>query len=127
VLRTDRRVTRAKRRYGGDLLPGEPATAILDFMAAQRRHDDDIAGRQQPALPSLPVMHALDSGTLDAAGFDAPHNVLFVSFRDGGPGQDVHRYFGVPHHVFVRLLAAPSPGDYFSAAIRNRYPSEKLL
>lgn len=88
-------------------------------MAAEPSATDDPDSDTQPPLP---VMHALESAALDAAGFDTTHNVLFVTFRDSG---DTYLYYQVPRELFTRLLSSPSKGDFFLKYVRGHFPFEK--
>ena len=63
-------------------------------------------------------MIAVRSSNLAAIGYNPMALILTIVFHGGR----VYRYFAVPPGVFRALLAAPSAGRYFHAAIRNRYP-----
>lgn len=64
----------------------------------------------------------LASSVLRSVGYDADRQTLEVEFTSG----DVYRYFLVPQRVHRELLDADSPGRYFSAEIRDRYPTEQV-
>ena len=65
---------------------------------------------------------ALDSRTLDSAGYDDPSATMELEFVDGR----VYRYFVVPRSVFDALLSADSVGRFFQEHIRDVYPYERL-
>jgi lysyl-tRNA synthetase class 2 len=58
------------------------------------------------------------SSAIRSVGFDASTNELEIEFTSG----EVYRY-AVPARVHRELLAAESPGRYFQAHIRPRYPA----
>ena len=64
----------------------------------------------------------LTSSVLISVGYEADNQTLEIEFTSG----DVYRYFMVPHRVHRELLAADSPGRYFGAEIRDRYPTEQV-
>jgi hypothetical protein len=51
-------------------------------------------------------------------GYDAKTHTLDVAFKSGGP---TYRYHGVPPATHTELLAAPSKGKFFGAAIKGRF------
>lgn len=64
----------------------------------------------------------VDSSVFSSVGYDADNQMLEIEFISG----DVYRYFLVPQRVHRELLAADSPGRYFGAEIRDRYPTEQV-
>jgi len=64
----------------------------------------------------------LESSVLASAGYDADRRILELEFTSG----DVYRYWIVPSRVWRDLLDAESAGGYFTAHIRDRYPTEKV-
>jgi hypothetical protein len=73
--------------------------------------------------PDSTTFQAPESSTLAAGAYDAASRTLELEFRDGS----AYRYAGVPAGTFEALAAAPSKGRYFNAAIRDRFPSRKVL
>jgi hypothetical protein len=61
---------------------------------------------------------AVDSTLLAAIAYDAPSELLQLTFRD----QTIYQYRGVPAIVYAALLRAPSKGKYFNLAIRGKFP-----
>ena len=53
--------------------------------------------------------------------YEEERAVLVVEFRSG----DEYQYFDVPRTVHDELVAASSKGQFFSAAIRDRYPCRR--
>ncbi len=64
----------------------------------------------------------VESSVLESAGYDARNRVLEIAFHSGA----IYRYFEVPEEIFRRLLAAESKGQFFGAAIRNKFRSERI-
>lgn len=64
----------------------------------------------------------LVSSVLRSVGYDADRQTLELQFTSG----DVYHYFLVPQRVYRELLATDSPGRYFGAEVRDRYPSEQV-
>lgn len=62
----------------------------------------------------------LDSSVIAGARYDPETATLDIDFTSG----DRYRYYAVPPSVHRGLIAAPSAGRYFSAHIRDRYPTE---
>ena len=54
--------------------------------------------------------------------YDDRHGKLMVRFSDG----DLYVYVGVPGEVYCGFVEAPSKGRYFSEAIRDRYPFNRM-
>jgi lysyl-tRNA synthetase class 2 len=64
----------------------------------------------------------LESSVLASAGYDAERRILELEFVSG----DVYRYWVVPARVWRELWEAESAGHYFTTAIRDAYPTEKV-
>lgn len=64
----------------------------------------------------------LQSTSLASAGYDEETRVLEIEFRTGS----VYRYHGVSPEVVDQFLHAPSRGRYFTAWIRDRYPTTRV-
>jgi lysyl-tRNA synthetase, class II len=62
------------------------------------------------------------SSLLSGFRYDAARQQLRLRFRKG----DLYIYQTVPAAVAKALLDAPSPGEYFNSAIRNRFPFRRL-
>lgn len=65
---------------------------------------------------------SVSSSNLAAIGYDAENEILEVEFNHGG----IYQYDGVPANVHEKLMNASSHGTYFSAHIRNVYPTRKI-
>lgn len=57
----------------------------------------------------------VSSSSLRSVGYDPRMQTLEAEFVGGG----VYQYFGVPEHVFLGLLSAPSHGEYFDQHIKK--------
>jgi hypothetical protein len=62
------------------------------------------------------------STDLCSVGYDPVTRTLEIEFASGG----VYQYSDVPPEVFEELLVADSPGRYFHARIRARYPTRRV-
>jgi len=62
-----------------------------------------------------------ESSAIARIAFDRARGVLAIEFEDG----DVYDYFDVPESVHREMLAAPSKGGFFAAAIRGVYRYER--
>jgi hypothetical protein len=62
-------------------------------------------------------LHFLDSSSLAAVAYHHDRQCLRVQFRNGA----CYQYQGVPHHLFIALLAAPSQGSFFNHSIRGSF------
>lgn len=63
----------------------------------------------------------LTSSALRSAGYDLTVKVLEVRFSS----TEVYSYFNVPPEVFIKLVNAPSVGEYFNDHIKGRYSYEE--
>lgn len=66
-------------------------------------------------------MIPLRSSALLSAGYDPATATLFLQFTSG-----YYIYYGVPSMVYLGLLTAPSHGQYFHQAIRDRFEYTRL-
>ena len=66
-------------------------------------------------------MH-VQSTAISDIHYDDRHGKLLVRFNDG----DLYVYVGVPGEVHRSFVEAPSKGRYFSEAIRDRYPFNRM-
>ena len=64
----------------------------------------------------------LQSSMLGSASYSDAEQTLDLVLVDG----TVYKYWLVPRGVFEGLAVAPSPGQYFWSAIRNRYPYRRI-
>lgn len=64
----------------------------------------------------------LESTVLRSVGYDDEAKILEVEFAS----EDVYRYFVVPGRVYTELMVSESPGRYFNAKIRDRYPCRQV-
>ncbi len=62
-------------------------------------------------------MPELKSSNLASADYSEETKALTVTFRSGG----TYTYADVPETVYAGLMAAPSPGRYLDAEIKNKY------
>jgi len=62
-------------------------------------------------------MIAVRSSAISAIGHDPETLRMRVRFRDSG----TYDFCGVPEHVFLRFLQAPSKGRYYHRHIKGRY------
>jgi hypothetical protein len=67
-------------------------------------------------------VETVDSSVLRAVGYDPSTQTLVLAFTSGA----VYTYADVPPEVHAGLLAAPSLGRFFSAEIRDRFPTARL-
>jgi hypothetical protein len=70
----------------------------------------------------MPEMVYVDSVSIEAIGYDADSQELFVRFVSG----ETYRYDGVPSTVAEAFLAAPSKGSYFNREIKPAYQYAKV-
>jgi len=64
----------------------------------------------------------VSSSNIRSIGYDFNSMILEVEFNSGA----VYQYNGVPQSEYNSLMNAGSKGAYFSANIRERYPTVKL-
>lgn len=64
----------------------------------------------------------VSSSNLAAVGYDPSAETLEVEFKNGS----IYQYYNVPQVIFDQLVAAPSPGTYFNANVKNQFSSGKL-
>ena len=67
-------------------------------------------------------MPELKSRALSRAEYDPATNVLTVWFAETGKAWD---HFAVPSSVYEGLIASETPGRFYAAEIRNRYPTKR--
>ena len=64
----------------------------------------------------------LQSRHLNGARYDPLSQTLHIQFVNGA----IHAYQGVPQTIADSLFQISSPGSYFHAKIRDRYPEVKV-
>jgi hypothetical protein len=64
----------------------------------------------------------VSSSNIESIGYDEDNKMLEIKFKSGG----IYQYKGVPSKVFQNLMNASSHGKYFSAFIKDKYPTVKL-
>ncbi len=64
----------------------------------------------------------VSSSNLAAVGYNPFAAVLTIVFH----GDRVYQYFRVPVSVYWELMSAESHGQFFQAAIRDRYPYRRV-
>ena len=64
-------------------------------------------------------MHAIQSSTVDAVGYDAEASELHVRFRSS---PSAYIYQGVPQGVFDSLMTSPSVGSFLHREVIKVYP-----
>ena len=69
------------------------------------------------------VREPVDSSVIRAMGYDDDHALLEIEFVSG----DVYRYHFVPRRVWSELRNAPSKGAYFANAIREKFPTSRMI
>ena len=69
----------------------------------------------------MPEMHPVASSNVQAVGYDAENQTVYVQFLNGS----VYAYKGVPEHEFENLKTAPSVGSYLNRYYKNVYPYER--
>ena len=62
-------------------------------------------------------MISVRSSAIAAIGYDPVTGRMRVRFRDGG----TYDFCGVPEHVFLEFIHAPSKGRYYHLRIKDRY------
>ena len=63
-----------------------------------------------------------DSKAIARFAYDPDAQRLLIDFKTGG----VYAYQDVPRAVFAGFRDAPSKGQFFQAAIRDRFPGRRL-
>jgi len=69
-----------------------------------------------------PEMHPVSSSNIEAIGYDAENETVYVRFLNGS----TYAYKGVPEHEFENLRTAPSVGSYLNRNYKNVYPYERV-
>ena len=64
---------------------------------------------------------SVQSSNLSSIGYDKGNEILEIEFNHGG----IYQYSNVPQRVYNNLMNADSHGVYFSANIRDMYPTKK--
>ena len=67
-------------------------------------------------------MVTLESSNLEAAGYDRAHERMCIRFKRSGA---TYFYDRVPSEVYAGLLRADSPGRYFAAHIKRKFPTAR--
>ena len=67
-------------------------------------------------------MTYVTSSNLRAVDYDALTATLTIVFHNGRR----YQYHGVPENMYQQLLCAASKGRYFSAFIRNHFPTIRI-
>lgn len=70
----------------------------------------------------IPEMQPVSSSNIDAIGYDAENQFVYVRFLNGS----LYAYKGVPEHEFENLKTAPSVGSYLNRNYKNVYPYERV-
>ena len=66
-------------------------------------------------------MNYVDSSNIEAIGYDAATQDLYVQFLSGS----TYIYHGVPQEIYENLMAAPSHGSYLNREIKNVFEYTK--
>ena len=69
----------------------------------------------------MPEMHYVDSSNVEAIGYCAETQELYVQFIRSG----LYVYFGVPEWVYLEFMSAESKGVYLNQSIKNLYQYER--
>lgn len=65
----------------------------------------------------------VESGNLQAVGYDVEQQILYVEFKHG----DTYQYFGVDGSIYEGLLNAGSKGTYLNQMVKKAgYQYSKL-
>ena len=65
---------------------------------------------------------SVSSSNIGAIGYDPGAMMLEIQFNNGA----LYQYDNVPAGVHADLMSAGSHGSYFSANIRNQYPTRLM-
>ena len=57
----------------------------------------------------------MQSGALRSVGYDVDMRTLEIEFTSGV----IYRYYDVPDHLHVGLMAAGSHGEFYASFVRN--------
>jgi hypothetical protein len=71
---------------------------------------------------SYPEMTPVDSTNVEALGYDAKNEQLYVQFLNGG----LYLYTGVDQQSYDELREAPSIGSHFNREIKPNFQHEKV-
>ncbi len=71
---------------------------------------------------SMPDLQPVSSSNIDAVGYDAESQTVYVRFLNGS----IYAYKGVPEHEFENLRTASSVGSYLNRSYKNVYPYERV-
>jgi hypothetical protein len=66
---------------------------------------------------------SIKSENLASVGYDDTTSTLEIEFRNG----HLYRYFVVPKRVYDELRLSPSPGNFFTSRIKDRYTFQRLV
>lgn len=64
----------------------------------------------------------VSSSNISQIGYEPDSQILEIEFLKGG----VYQYSSVPPSVFDEFMAASSKGRYFSAYVKDRYPTTRV-
>jgi KTSC domain len=64
----------------------------------------------------------VSSSNIAQIGYEPDSQILEIQFLSGG----VYQYSSVPPSVFDEFMAASSKGRYFSAYVKDRYPTTRV-
>ena len=62
------------------------------------------------------------SSKVAAIGYDRPTQTLEVQFVKGS----VYQYYGVPEHLYEKIMREPSKGRFLDMYIRDSYPHSRV-
>ena len=65
---------------------------------------------------------AISSSNVAAVGFDEGTQTLEIEFHNGG----IYQYYGVPEHMFTKMIQAPSAGKFFNMYVKNSYAYSRV-
>ena len=65
---------------------------------------------------------AVASSNVAAIGYHAPTRTLEVEFVNGS----VYQYYGVPEHMYERIMREASKGRFLNTYIRDSYPFSRV-
>jgi len=68
------------------------------------------------------IVKRIPVSSTNVASVGYENQVLEVEFLNG----NVYQYFYVPESIYQRLVSFPHPGTYLAAAVKGRYPYQRI-
>ena len=76
----------------------------------------------RPFTPSPIKRTHVSSSNLKSVGYETNSQILEIEFVNGA----VYQYYGVPQHIYMKLMQAESHGKYFYTFVRNRFQYKQV-